>query len=291
MTTVAEGPKNRTVSHQSWVTLGLILTLLGLRYLVTGTRLLFGEEPSWVKVVFDIGTYLLVTILLILERHSLSDFHITPLAIWMTIVFKPIETLYISIMAKVNPPMAFPKTPSLIIWIIALGTLVCLRGRLFQKGAVQRRDLKWLLLGGFVGLGIVVISAYPLSFEISKLDLRSRNSVLSILMENLGTIPFQIGYAAISEEPVFRGFLWGYLRKRGWRDVWIWLFQAGLFSLAHLYYINTAPISFWFIIPLGALVFGWLACRSRSIATSMVAHGVSNGLGYTIGYLVAIFRL
>jgi len=40
-----------------------------------------------------------------------------------------------------------------------------------------------------------------------------------------------------------------------------------------------------------SLVLDWLAWRSRSIATSMAAHGVANGLGFTLGYLVAAFRL
>jgi membrane protease YdiL (CAAX protease family) len=59
--------------------------------------------------------------------------------------------------------------------------------------------------------------------------------------------------------------------------------------LAHLYYINTYPISFWVIVPVCSLVLGCLVWRSRTIASSMVAHATINALGFTAGYLIATF--
>jgi hypothetical protein len=290
MTTIAETQSTQSVTSHRRITLSLILALLVLRYWVTGARLVFTEVPVWVIPVFEIGTYLFVAILLVLESHSLSDYHINALALWMVILFKPVETIYLAAWAQLNSPMAFPRGPSLLVWAIALGLLVHFRSRLFQRGAVPWRDLRWALLGGLVGLATVLVTGYPESFVVPQLDPRYRLDVLSGLPSSLVSIPYQWGYAAISEEPVFRGFLWGYLRKSGWRELWIWLFQAGLFSLAHLYYFNTAPLSFWFIVPLGALVLGWLAWRSRSIATSMVAHGVMNGLTRYFAILAAILR-
>ena len=90
----------------------------------------------------------------------------------------------------------------------------------------------------------------------------------------------------IAEEPFFRGFLWGALRRAGWEDVWIWAFQAALFWLAHIYWLGRSPVSFW-VVPLGGLVFGILAWRSRSIAVSMVAHGLVNG----VMQMVLFYRL
>jgi membrane protease YdiL (CAAX protease family) len=42
--------------------------------------------------------------------------------------------------------------------------------------------------------------------------------------------------------------------------------------------LGRSPISFWVIVPLGGLVFGALAWRSRSVAVSMIAHGLLNGV-------------
>jgi membrane protease YdiL (CAAX protease family) len=69
------------------------------------------------------------------------------------------------------------------------------------------------------------------------------------------------------------------------------LFQAVLFTFGHLYYIHTLPITFWIIVPVGSLVLGWLVWRSRTIASSMIAHGMMNATGYFFGYLMAMFRL
>ena len=51
-----------------------------------------------------------------------------------------------------------------------------------------------------------------------------------------------------------------------------------LFWLAHIYLLGGSPITFWVSVPLGGLVVGVLAWRSRSIAVSMLAHGAANGV-------------
>ena len=104
--------------------------------------------------------------------------------------------------------------------------------------------------------------------------------IAQTLVKALYAFVYQLGMAAVSEEPLFRGFLWGHLRKLNWREIWIWLFQAGLFSLAHIYYLWSYPISFWLIVPFGGLVPGpgWHGARVR-IATSMATHGAMNGWG------------
>jgi membrane protease YdiL (CAAX protease family) len=96
-----------------------------------------------------------------------------------------------------------------------------------------------------------------------------------------------MSFAALSEEPLFRGFLWGYLRQTGLREVWIWLIQAGLFALGHLYYIVIYPFSLWVVVPTGALWFGLMAWRSRTIASSMLVHALTNSLSMPVAIVVA----
>ena len=281
-------------SSQRWVTLGLIIVLLALRYLVTTSRMIFQEPPGWLLPAYEVGTYILVAVFLVFLRNSLEEYHITNLAIWMVIVFKPFETLILTGLNAIdlgaNFPLALPKLPGIFIWVIALALFAVFRKQILRRGSVPRKEWRWLLVGGLVGLGVVLVTAVPMSFQVRPFNPGVKLNVLSTVLQGVATIPYQLGYAAISEEPIFRGFLWGYLRKIGWRDLWIWLFQGLLFILAHLYYAKSAPISFWLIVPLGALVMGWLAWRSRSIATSMSAHGVINGLTNNLGYIVAYLR-
>jgi hypothetical protein len=153
---------------------------------------------------------------------------------------------------------------------------------------ISSAGLRWLLIAMGAGLATSLVLGFPFSFQVPA-------QVLSMWRESLKEVPvsfiYQIGYAGVIEEPVFRGFLWGYLIKLNWSDRRIWLVQAGLFTLAHIYYINTYPISFFVIVPVGALALGYLAWKSRSVATSMVAHGMMNATGFTIGMLIALLRM
>jgi membrane protease YdiL (CAAX protease family) len=69
-----------------------------------------------------------------------------------------------------------------------------------------------------------------------------------------------------------------------WKECWIWLFQAALFMLGHIYYLGTYNYSFWIIAPLSGLILGLLAWRTRSIGTSMIAHGIVNALGNIVAH-------
>jgi membrane protease YdiL (CAAX protease family) len=93
---------------------------------------------------------------------------------------------------------------------------------------------------------------------------------------------YHLGFASISEEPLFRGFLWGYLRRAGWKETWIWLTQAAIFMSAHLYFKDALPFEFWIVVPLAGLILGFLAWHSRSIAPGMMAHAAFNASAYLI---------
>jgi len=129
-----------------------------------------------------------------------------------------------------------------------------------------------------VGIGVLTgVIVGVLSGWLSLLEFNPSRSQLT--MKVLMLLPIQeMLYAGIAEEPFFRGFLWGALRKRGWKEGWVLAVQGMLFWLAHIYWIERSPVTFWVIVPLGGLVFGLLAWRSRSIGVSMIAHGLVNGV-------------
>ena len=135
-----------------------------------------------------------------------------------------------------------------------------------------------MLIGG----ALAIVSGFLLSFQVQKpLDLSRFPSAGRLLYEAL----YQLDYAAAAEEPLFRGFLWGGLRRCGWKDHWIWLFQALLFAVGHVYYVGVYNISAFLVVPLAALVLGLAAWKTRSIGTSMIVHGITNGFGNALVYL------
>lgn len=86
----------------------------------------------------------------------------------------------------------------------------------------------------------------------------------------------QLNNAAVLEELLFRGFIWGYLIKLKWKENWIWLLQAFLFMMGHICYLGSYDLAFFIGIPATALILGLLAWKSRSISTSMTAHALVN---------------
>lgn len=86
------------------------------------------------------------------------------------------------------------------------------------------------------------------------------------------------------EEPLFRAFIWGYLIKLKWKESWVWVVQAFLFMMAHIYYLGSYNLAFFIGVPFIALVLGLLAWKSRSIGTSMTAHALINALSDLISH-------
>jgi membrane protease YdiL (CAAX protease family) len=267
----------------AWILLGGLL-FLRIPFLM-GLRIL--APALWIETVFEVGTYLLTACLIYWEREHLTDFHIDKLALIMIILFKPVQTIMLIILGHKDRPLALPNLPGIAIWVIAFGLVVALwpSRKILPKFSIA--SLGWVGIGLVAGLLTTIILAYPGSFTISYSPF-----VLPRLLKDLPISFFtQIGYAAVSEEPLFRGFLWGFLLKCGWKNKWIWLFQAGLFMLSHFYYFNRYPFSFWILVPFCALVFGAVAWRSKTIAASMAAHAFSNSLGELSWFFVASLRM
>lgn len=270
-----------------------LLALIGLLILripfVVGMQL-FHIQWEWASTVFNIGTYLLTTFLIWWEAENLAEYHIDTFAIGIIALSNPIYTL-ISRYFRYGSPLDFPNLPSLLIWLTAAVFSLGMWLKRSKLPAVKSVYFSKLILGILAGLATSVILSLPKSLEIPSDRISPGFSTIGILVNIPIEFLYQLGFAAVMEEPLFRGFLWGYLRKLKWREVWIWLFQASLFMISHFYYINRFPLTFWIGTPVSALVLGWLAWRSRTIATSMVAHGIMNATGYAFGYLIARIRL
>jgi membrane protease YdiL (CAAX protease family) len=279
--------KDKRHSIVAWALLGGLL-LLRLPFLA---GMALSTYADWLYPVFDVGTYLLTACLIWWERERLADFHIDGLALWIVILFKPIQTLLLALWFPPVGPFAFPSLPSLSFWIISLGLVLALKLSHAPWPRITKASWKWFGIGVLVGFIAILITAYPTSLELDASQLQEKPGLFFFLVIAPRDFLYQLGYAAVTEEPLFRGFLWGFLFKAGWKPVWICLFQAGLFMLGHIYYVTQLPLSFWIIVPVGGLVLGALVWRSKTLASSLAAHAAMNALGLPIAYiLVAIIK-
>lgn len=247
------------------------LFLLRVPFLGGMRTLTWTATSYWVMPVFEVGTYLLTAVLVWSERDRLPDNHVDRLALIILILGKPVE-LWLS---RSQNPFRRPLGSSAYLLYLpaAIGLFVGLalaRPRLAKSGA---RGWLWVALGVLAGVVVGAFSGWLTRIELGSTPAQTLTLVVLVFL------PLQqMLYAGIAEEPFFRGFLWGALRRAGWKDVWICILQGALFWLAHVYWLDRSPFTFWVIVPLGGLVFGLLAWRSRSIAVSMIAHGLANGV-------------
>jgi len=135
--------------------------------------------------------------------------------------------------------------------------LVLLAVILRSRSAVNRwarASWEWIPLGLLSGVGPILLAAVVrmlVSGDPSPIGGALPLSTVGLVFMFL----YQMGNSAIIEEPAFRGFLWGHLEQRGWSGVRIWFFQAALFWLAHVRYIDR-PFTLWVTVPVGGLLFG-----------------------------------
>ncbi len=287
-------------SHQR-IFLLTLLGLLVLRIPFLAGLTFFNVQWKWVDTVFQIGTYLLTTFLIWWELENLVEYHIDTLAVMIIILFKPVQTLLAMFWKLDKYQLAFPTTPALLIWLIAIVFAVGIWWKRSRLPRVKPITIGWLFIGILAGLFAAICLSFPYSIQISSsiefsfVSYGNSISIKDAARDVLRGIPlsflYQTGFAAVAEEPLFRGFLWGYLRKLKWHELWIWLFQTSLFMLGHIYYLHSSLLSFWIAVPVGGLILGWLAWRSRTTASSMMAHGVLNATAASFGYLLAIYRL
>lgn len=261
--------KEKTKSKESRAFLWLLIGLLFLRFpfLILSA---YGIGPLSMEIAdhyFEYGTYLLTALTILVCRNSLEKYHIDLPALVLFLIAPTLKLIGLYQISSDGKGAANPWV-DIVFSILLLFALI--RWHPNAKKRSAREILLWLLaaLAASFCLGIVcgkVRMCYGAAYQ--------NEWPVSFL---LGTFGYQLGYAAAIEEPLFRGFLWGFLAEKGWKETVIWLFQAALFTLGHIHYLGTYNLTLFVAVPVGALVLGLLAWKSRSIATSMVAHAFGN---------------
>ena len=267
-----ESSIQRTIN---WVILGVALAgRLGLSLLLKLNPRM--KEP-WDLRLMSL-TLILVSFFIIFNYRNLKHYKFSKLSVWMILVFKLLSMATI-VLSNPNRPLAKLFEPLELLAVAALlGMALSLRDWLLSKPLADSKEVKWLGVAVLGGLLVVALSAYPQALQIRGRVPDFNQPSWSNLLLALIALPFQIGYAGVFEDPIFRGVLWGKLRESRWRNWIILLFQTLLFSLAHIHYLPHQAYAFWVTVPLGGLMLGALAWGSGSIAAPMLAHGIINSL-------------
>ena len=254
-----------------WIIL-VILLVLRIIFPILFTIISFGESSNWVIFTIQVGTYLLLVLLIIIERTRLDLYHIDKGSMVLLVLF---STWFRG--------MSFEAPITILIGIIFWSInilLVCFF--IWRKVSLQETNMKWVLISIITSVLLAVPLAIMNSLQVSLFDNNKSLPPLSFFYY-VQSIVRNVSQVAIFEEPVFRGILWGKLRERNVDERKILIIQAGLFWLAHIDRIFR-PITLFITIPIMSIYLGIIAWKSRSIASPIIAHGLLNATGSILQY-------
>jgi membrane protease YdiL (CAAX protease family) len=263
--------------YVGWILL-ILLLVLRIPYTIAIIHFLPIENQNG-AAFYEIATYFLTATLIWWERHSLKEFHIDRLSLFFIIFVRPIQTLILGYW-QVDSPLAPPGLFGVILWAVSIGLLVMLWQSQSAQAPLSSASWAWLLVGLLAGICLSIVQNFQTVRGMLSNVQNAQQAWTPLLYSTGLNVIYHLGFAPINEEPLFRGFLWGYLRHAHWKEMWIWLFQAALFTSSHIYLAQQFPQMFWLFIPGAGLVFGLLAWRSRSLAPAILAHGLVNGSIY-----------
>ena len=250
----------------------LVILLLFLRFplLIAGQ---FGMINSMISaIVFLNGTYLFTGILLCRNISNLHQYHISTIALAIFLVSP--------ILSMISNPSDLTALVRIALAVVFAAYFVRNRKRI----DAVKNDRKSILWNSIFVLGSILVTTLLFAYLRGFSGTESAYS-LSMLVNGL---LFQLSFAAVMEEPLFRGFLWGGFRQLGLSDGLVCALQAGLFWLGHIYYYNTG-INFWVVIPIGSILLGLVVWKTKSITNSMVTHASMNTLGDVFQHFIRLF--
>ncbi len=252
----------------TWVA---IFGLLVLRLLIGGWIPFKDPSATWADPTYEIGTYILVTFLIWWEWKNLKEYHMNPLAILILIIFPPLSKIILHFFTPTNA-LSFPKFLSFLFFIIAVVLIYLVMKNKLDFRIRLGKDMARFAISAILGLLLASLE----TILMIKFMGFPKNTFPGLLA--LASPIYQLGYAASPEEPLFRGFLWGGLRKLKINETWILFIQALLFAMGHIFYTNsTNGLFFLGLIFLGALVMGVLVWWTRSLSSSIAFHAFFNG--------------
>jgi len=262
----------------------LIIGLLLLRFAAGWLPGLLNTDPSWLRVSDCVLSFLLIASLIYLNKDRLGSFNFDKLAIIILLFFIPLQTILLPLLVNSSSSiLAFPHFLSWITILISVIVFLLVRKNIGTMPNITARNWKWALGGAVCGvtlsilIGILIRLVAPMEIPLPKFD-------YTLFL----AFPYQLGFAAAYEEPLYRGFLWGELKRTTkWKTAWIILFQAIIFMLAHgVVFLAPPQYPAFLVIFLAGIVFGLLVFYSRSITASMTAHAFYNSFGLFTAYII-----
>jgi membrane protease YdiL (CAAX protease family) len=225
------------------------------------------EWPQWLTMLFVFIMFLIVYILITVEKNHLDENNIDKFSIYIIIVFggflRPFRT---------EAPLF---TITLAISFTFMG--IILIGYGLKKKILLTAPpylIYWIVIS-------LLISFIEYLFVENLLIPSAINQYHTSILNTLYTVDYELSNVVISEELFFRGFLWSGLRNRGYKNFNILLIQAFLFMVAHINVNQFRTFTALLFIFIQGIIYGIFAWKSKSILPGIIIHTFHNTLFIT----------
>ena len=266
--TAGDPRRDPTVRHLGW----LLLLYLVIRIPLINLLDWVGPTESGLpETALQVAMYALTAAMIVVSRASLGAYRIDRFSLALFVVPGIVFATLLPTSNSTSQNLVFCASGLLAL---ALAYLIYRSRHSIKIWAPM--SLNWFLNALFstIALRLLLSISYSLITEGEP----SIQTVRPLTAIGLAAAFFAfLGDSAVQEEPVFRGFLWGYLESFGLKQPVIWFVQAALFWIAHLRYLDR-PFTFWLALPMAGLLLGWLSWKSKSIAASVLAHAAYNSM-------------
>lgn len=249
----------------------LLLAILSL-YVAANLFPILGIEVQF-NYLIAFTFYVLVIAIIWSEAKNLGEFHLDKTTLLLVAMSGFLRT---------NLGIPGERYYKGALFLLGLGVLLVL---IKNRRNIKHASGRWVLISVLACLFIFPIS-YIESFQ------PERYSDLNLNPDSLGLVIarrvlYNMSFGSLLEEIVYRGVLWGFLQRWGWRENKIFWTQAIGFWLMHFWQV-TYPITFWVTLPLGILIYSLLTRYSKQVFPSIVVHTFLNAIGPILVYLCFI---
>lgn len=239
----------------------LLLSLITL--LVSQILEVFRIASPYIEYVCNTVVYFIVALLVWLERGQLEDVHLDSLTL-LTFMLSSVFRVMLRIV---------DRSYFVFLVITVIAGLIILIVLIRYRSKTPKTNFRWAMIGIFWGSILIIPITIIEAFQYTNATHSPYSYPTFVLI--LGVALYQIAYITLIEEMLFRGFLWGYLRRAGYDESSVFWAQGVLFWFFHFVRIGTI-YSFLLAIPLITFVLSKLTQRSRQIFPSLLAHTIIN---------------
>jgi membrane protease YdiL (CAAX protease family) len=243
----------------------LVVILLGIRILIPNISSisLVSKMELEIYLVFICGILLFIYF----ERNRLASFLIDKQVFFYILIGCIIQT----VLAPSGKLIVF-----LLYLLLSIGITVLYKKKIITP--VQSKNFgRNLILGFFVGVFIIAVPTFmnKILGHQTTFIYNIRENVYSMAIVIFSQTLFEFFTVAVVEEVFFRGILVGAMIHWGIHEKWAWILQGILFWFAHFGSFTNLSYPLIFL-PLASLVFTFVAYKTKSLMSGVIAHGLYN---------------